>query len=420
MTPTTGRPVTEQDFWARDPKAHRARSGRLRAVQDTGLLDSIPEESFDRLTRLAARLIGVPVTFLSLVDEHRDFYKSCYGIPEPLGSIRQVASPSICEYAVMSSAPLVLNDVAAIPVLRDIPQVTAYGVRAYLGIPLITDTGEVIGSFCAVDTEPRAWTPRDVEVLTELAQSALREIQLRAAADRSGRLAATAQRSVRAREEVLAVVAHDLRTPLGVIANSAHVMAQLGLEDVALEALNSLRAATGQMAGLINDLLDVTRFAAGHLVLHRQPVRAGTLIQDAVAMLAPLAARNGMSLVTSVQDDLPAVDADYERVLRVFSNLVSNALKFSQPPSVVRLSAMADGDAVRFAVVDQGSGMTPEQLHQMFVPFWQTDVAVAKERRGTGLGLPIAREIVEAHGGTLEASSEPGLGSTFRFTLPTA
>lgn len=154
---------------------------RLAAVHDTGLLDTPPEESFDRLTRLAARLTGAPVTFISLLDAGRDFYKSAYGLSEPLSHSRQWTGRTFCHYGLVANGALVLEDVTQRPVLRDVPTVHSLGIRAYAGIPLRTEDGHMLGSFCAVDFKPKQWTAQDIEVLVELAHSALREIRLRKA-----------------------------------------------------------------------------------------------------------------------------------------------------------------------------------------------------------------------------------------------
>ncbi len=155
---------------------------RLACVRGTSLLDSPVEEAFDRLTRLAAKLTGAPVTFISLVEEGRDFYKSCFGFPEPLASDRQLTGTTFCHYALVSQGPLVIEDTLAHPIYRNVPTVESLGVRAYLGIPLKLD-GMAIGSFCAIDFTPRAWSALEIEVMEELAASTMREIELRAAID---------------------------------------------------------------------------------------------------------------------------------------------------------------------------------------------------------------------------------------------
>ena len=154
---------------------------RLAAVRDSGLLDSPPEESFDRLTRLAAKLTSAPVTFVSLVDAGRDFYKSAMGFGEPLSTARQLSGRTFCHHALVAKEALILEDVTQLPVFRDVPTVDSLGIRAYAGIPLKTEEGEVLGSFCAVDFKPRKWTEWEVDILVELAHSTMREIRLRKA-----------------------------------------------------------------------------------------------------------------------------------------------------------------------------------------------------------------------------------------------
>ena len=151
---------------------------RLEAVKRTGLLDSDPEESFDRLTRLAAKLVGAPVTFISLVDEHRDFYKSAFGFGGALANTRQLEGRTFCQYSIVAEGPLVLEDVTASTVFRNVPTIESLGVKAYAGIPLLSPEGQPIGSFCAIDFKPRHWSALDIEILTELSCSAMREIHV--------------------------------------------------------------------------------------------------------------------------------------------------------------------------------------------------------------------------------------------------
>ena len=186
---------------------------RLAAVRRTAILDTPPEEAFDRLTRIAAELIDAPVTFISIVEEHRDFYKSCYGFDATLSRDREITGTTFCHYAIASDVPLVINDTQAHPVYSQVPTVRSLGVAAYVGIPLKLSTGEVIGSFCAVDSKPRQWSDRDVRVLSELAFSALREIELRMAfstaderateAENARRLAARNESDIRGKHELI-------------------------------------------------------------------------------------------------------------------------------------------------------------------------------------------------------------------------
>lgn len=391
--------------------------GRLKAVLQTGLLDTPAEESFDRLTRLAAKLTGVPATFISLVDEGRDFYKSCFGFGEPLATTRQLEGTTFCHYAIVSSGPLLIPDTMADPVFRDVPTVRSLGVRAYAGIPLVTDEGHAIGSFCAIDFVPRQWTELDVEILTELAASALREIKLRAALTEAEKQTRAAQEATRSREEVLAVVAHDLRTPLNFIKLGAQLIAEEPGAKENEQVLERVQGAVDLMGLLIGDLLEVAKIESGQIAIKPKPLAVQTLLNDAVSMLEPLARRHGIRLLVDAAPDLPDVMADYERILRVFSNLIVNAIKFSRSHGEVRLTAARAGDMVRFSVIDTGVGISPEHLERIFDRFWQVDAA---DQRGVGLGLAIAKKIATAHGGTIGVSSVVGQGSEFYFELPIA
>ncbi|MBW3570316.1 MAG: GAF domain-containing protein [Gemmatimonadetes bacterium] len=188
-----------------DPDAVVNDPARLAVVRATGLLDAPAEPPFDRLVRLAARLLGVPVTFVSLVDENRDFYLASTGFDEPLASGREMAGRTFCHFSVAGATPehpLVIPDTRAHPVYREVPTVHSLGVAAYVGVPLVVD-GQPVGSFCAIDTAPHAWTEAEVEVLRELAASAQREMELRRALDRARRTALEMERSHRERDEFL-------------------------------------------------------------------------------------------------------------------------------------------------------------------------------------------------------------------------
>ncbi len=158
-----------------------ARRTRLLTLRRTGLLDSPPEEAFDRLTRLAARFLDAPVALVSLVDEERQFFKSCFGLPEPWATGRETPlSHSFCQHVVIREEALIVEDAREHPLVKENLAIPDLGVMAYAGIPLTTSRGEVLGSFCAIDTKPRRWTEEEIRTLRDLAASVTTEIQRRA------------------------------------------------------------------------------------------------------------------------------------------------------------------------------------------------------------------------------------------------
>jgi signal transduction histidine kinase len=183
------------------------------------------------------------------------------------------------------------------------------------------------------------------------------------------------------------------------------------------QMLDRMQGAVDLMSLLIEDLLEVATIEAGRMSIRAKGVSAQTLVDDAIQMSEPLAQRHQMRLVAQIEPDLPSVLADYERILRVFSNLIVNAVKFSGASGDVRVTAARGDGTVRFAVIDSGPGISPEDLERIFDRFWQADSA---DRRGAGLGLAIVKAIVTAHGGTIGVASVFGHGSNFYFDLPVA
>jgi signal transduction histidine kinase len=236
------------------------------------------------------------------------------------------------------------------------------------------------------------------------------------------RLYRAAQRAAQARDDVLAIVSHDLRNPLHTIVLSASYLAEVFLPDLpeaALQQTQIIRRAVDRANRLIQDLLDVSRIEAGGFSVAAEPIAPEMLLADAFEAMAPTAdAANVLLGCCTDGADLPDVMADRERLQQVFSNLIGNAVKFTPAGGKIEVTASAHGPfSVRFSVRDSGPGMSAENLPHIFDRFWQ---ARHGERTGAGLGLAIAKGIVEAHDGTIWAHSEPGHGAEIAFELPVA
>ncbi|MEK7402880.1 MAG: PAS domain-containing sensor histidine kinase [Gemmatimonadota bacterium] len=225
------------------------------------------------------------------------------------------------------------------------------------------------------------------------------------------------QRAVIARDETVGMVAHDLRNPLSAIKmlSASALASSETLPRQASENLQLIRSAAEQMDGLIQDLLDVTSAEAGELRVDMQPITLSDLLDRALTTLRPLVSSAGVALEVSKGPAL-TVMADAPRIGQVLSNLLGNAIKFTPPNGRVSVSvALTDGVAC-VSVADTGSGIGREVQPHVFDRFWQMPNASIRAR-GAGLGLPIARGIVHAHGGKIWVESEVGKGSTFSFTL---
>lgn len=227
------------------------------------------------------------------------------------------------------------------------------------------------------------------------------------------------RRAVRVREEVVSVVSHDLRNPLGVVAGAADLLLDLPLEEPERrKQADIIRRSAERMGRLIEDLLDMARIEAGALVVRPVVEDPRELLDEVRAEFDRQAAERGLSLAVSIETGTPQVLADADRIHQALANLVSNALKFTPEGGAVTLSA-APGDEgwIVLSVADTGPGIPEDTRDRLFDRFWQ---ASRHDRTGSGLGLAIVRGIAEAHGGSVDVISEPEEGATFCLRLPAA
>jgi chemotaxis family two-component system sensor kinase Cph1 len=259
------------------------------------------------------------------------------------------------------------------------------------------------------------WSASELEAAADLRRYAI-EIDL-------SRQVFREQSAVAARDDLVAVVSHDLKNPLAAI----QVQAGLILRVVTSEAggpwrrvqssVERIQRSVERMNTLIQDLLDLAKIEAGRFVVNLRPETTESIIEECLEILGPLAGQKHIQLAHTNSAPNLLVNADRERIFHVLSNIVGNAIKFTSEQGAIHLSVDAQGNHVRFAIRDTGPGISQEQLSQIFNRYWQ---ARKQERKGSGLGLYIVKGIIEAHGGRVWAESQEGRGSTFYFTLPVA
>ncbi|WP_257462083.1 PAS domain S-box protein [Archangium lipolyticum] len=288
----------------------------------------------------------------------------------------------------------------------------ALAPRSLMIVPLVA-RGRTLGAitFATTAESERRYGPADLSLAEGLVGRAALTID-------NARLYMESQQATQARDDVLAVVSHDLRNPLNVISLGAtYLLKHLpsGTEGNSWRKQAELmRRSADRAVRLIQDLLEVARIEAGRLVVERNPEDSRRLLDEVIELHRPLAETRGLRLEREVEGALPLVLVDRSRVLQVFSNLIGNALRYTPEGGLITVGARREAGMVRFQVRDTGTGIAPESLPHLFDRYWQAKGS----REGAGLGLPIAKGIVEAHGGRIQVESQPGRGSTFSFTLP--
>jgi PAS domain S-box-containing protein len=329
------------------------------------------------------------------------------------------SAPHGVSHTFAQGTSFLMNDVAEevlIEVSRDDEHreaLLAMGIRCFISVPL-TSRGTTFGVMTFLGTGNRtSFQPGDVALAEELARRAALAVD-------NARLYGSAQEANRAKDEFLANLSHELRTPMTAILGWAHLLQLGGLdpEQVSL-GLQTIRQSGEAQAKLIDDLLDVSRIVTGKLHLNVTAVRLADIARGAIAAIRPAADAKRHRLEVDIGAGDATVLGDGSRLQQVFWNLLSNAVKFTPPGGVVRVR-LADPDAehVVLTIEDTGDGIPAEFLPLVFERFRQA-ATVARGRTGLGLGLAIAKELVEMHGGSIAASSEGrGRGSTFTVTLP--
>jgi len=337
-------------------------------------------------------------------------------LPSPLpADVREGSTARLAH----ESAPVVITNAASwfdstFPDPGINARARALGASSILVVPLRAG-GRGFGALSLVRAAPGSGhSPEEVAVAEQFGTSAALALE-------NARLYQEARAAVRERDELLAIVSHDLRNPVnaivmltGALMSRSDAGAAVPVE---LEQLEAMRGAARQADGLIQDLQDVSRITAGRLRVDARPTAIGYAIAQTVELFEPSAEAAELTLTHDVPRELPRVRADIPRVQQVLSNLLVNAIKFTPPDGRVHVAVSLDDEArfLQVSVCDSGPGIAPEDVPRLFERYWQAPRLL---RAGSGLGLFIAKGIIEAHGGTIEVETAVGKGTAFTFTLP--
>jgi two-component system, sensor histidine kinase len=406
---------------------------RLATLHEYGIVDTAPEDCFDHLVRTAAALLAAPMALISLVDERRVWFKARTGILET----EMPREQAFCSHTLRTGGTtMVVPNARTDPRFRDNPFVTGPPhIGFYAGVRLIAPNGLPIGTLCVLGRVPRAPPDaRQIAALIDLSALAMEAIELRSAGRaaqetaRINRLVADrlheAHRGLlaayRAKGEFFSSLSHELRTPLNAVIGYADLIATADCPPEALaDHARTISEAGRHMLTLVNDILEFSRLEAGEMPIAWRQVPLPRLVEEALRMVGAFARSRDVRLRQEIAWQDCMVRGDPVRLKQVLLNLLTNAIKFTPAGGEVRVRLSRDIDgAVMLDVVDTGIGIAPDDIAKALTPFGQVVPQDGESREGTGLGLPIARCLVERHGGSLRIESRLSRGTRVRVSLP--
>jgi signal transduction histidine kinase len=322
--------------------------------------------------------------------------------------------------AILTQAVVHIPDIRLDEGYRGLPLTRAVEHRSVLCVPMLRE-GSTVGTIVVGRAEPQPFSDKQIAVLKTFADQAviaIENVRLFTELDDKTRQLEIANRH---KSEFLANMSHELRTPLNAVIGFSEVLLEEMFGEVnpkQQEYLSDILSSGKHLLSLINDILDLSKIEAGRMELEAQPFDLPAALDNALTLIRERAARNSIGLVIHVDPGIGEILADERKIKQVLLNLLSNAVKFTPEGGKITMSAALNGGTVEVSVADTGIGIAAEDQQAIFEEFRQVGSDYARKREGTGLGLALARRLVELHGGSLTVASELGKGSTFTFTIP--
>ncbi|MBG0817174.1 GAF domain-containing sensor histidine kinase [Planomonospora sp. ID82291] len=389
-------------------------AGRLRELEELHALDTVPEPRFSAIASLAAHMCGTPLGLVNLVGRDKQYLKGRHGTEWT----EMDRHDSFCQYTICGHQIMEIPDARADPRFRGNSIVVGEPyVRFYAGAPVIGAHGHALGTVCVADTRPRGLSDDQRQALTTLAGNTAGLLELHRHALRSDRMLRRVQEVEELKNQFLRTVNHELRTPLTSISSYLQLLQDGDLDEATEQRfLRIIERNSGRLRELLDRLLLMASLNAGTAVLTPERADLAALAHQTVAALAERARAGGLTMTVHAPEAVVAC-ADAGRVRHALTQLLDNAIKFTPPGGRVEVTVRGD-PAPTVEVCDTGIGIAPADVEHVFDDFYRSPEAEERAIGGVGIGLSIARRIIELHDGTLEIDSRPDGGTRVRLVLP--
>jgi signal transduction histidine kinase len=380
---------------------------RLRKLHGLGVLDTPPEEAFDKIARLAAQIFDTPSAFVTFVDKDRVFFKSNLS---PLEGNQVKREDSLCSLAILGEEVTVFDDTHQVPDLRESPHVSCQGgIRFYAGAPLKTREGYRLGTVCVVDSVPRQASLKQLQMLETLSSIVVDELEQRLAA----------QRAISVQTDLVNMAVHDLKNPALNIASLSDLLLKRISDGAKVQELVGLiKGCSEEISGKLDGLLKLSRLEDESFQLQLEEIDLPALLDGVSSNFGLMAAQKGQCISYQAGESI-AVRADRARLQEVFENLISNAIKYSHSDTTITIAVSRSGKQAVVSFQDQGQGLSEGDMQKLFTKFARLSSIPTGRERSNGLGLSIVKTLVELQGGKVWATSDgKNKGATFFVSIP--
>jgi signal transduction histidine kinase len=383
---------------------------RMELIHQLDILDSLSEEVYDGIVYVASLVTGTPQSTITIVDKDRQWFKAIVG-----GTGKEnPRAYSFCAHTILGDELLEVPDSQKDIRFKDNPLVIGKPyVRYYAGYPLELKDGLKVGTLCVIDHKPNKLTDEQLKALHYLSLQATYLLDLR--------LKMREIETLRDNDAtVVNMLTHELRNPLTSISGFLTLLGRPENKSLSPEDSNLVQRClmnSDRMLHTVNEFLNYSHWKDGFWSLQKEKGDINRCIQEAVNLAKGYAEKCHVSLELKLDKNLPEVEFDYSNIVNVLENLISNAAKYSKEGGKIVISSHLDKSAIKVQVQDFGAGIPAKDQNKIFKPFEYTSVNKAGIK-GSGLGLSVAKKIVNKHGGELDFVSIENQGTTFYFTIP--
>lgn len=380
---------------------------RLIKLHTYGILDTVPENTFDKIAVLAAQIFDTPIAQVTLVDNDRVFFKSNIS---PLEAIEIPRADSFCTYAILNEKPTTFENTLNVPYLSDNPFVKMdNGVRFYAGAPLRTIEGLNLGTLCVLDTKPRTVTDQQIKMLETLSSIVMDELELRLAT----------RKALRVQTDMLNRVVHDMKNPNMTISLSAELLKKKADNPkIVADFADRIKNAANNVLNGLNKMLDLSQIENLEFKLSVDEIDILKTVERTKQNFDLIASQKNQK-VKIICDCDTTILGDDVRLQEAFDNLLSNALKYAPVNTQVLISISNNEKELVVEFKDEGQGLTEEDISKLFMKFAKLSAVPTGREYSNGIGLSIVKMLIEQHKGKVWATSDgKNKGASFFVALP--